>query len=177
MAEFSLNLDTLLRKKDNVVILVIIVVSLVAARSIYQNQVGRYNVIKLQIDAEKGKGASLDRIIVFNEKIKKAKEKSWDTVDVNAIIDRIYNIGLESAIKIRNISPAEKRDEKNYTLIPFTINCEATYRELVFFAKKLETYPMLIRIKNMDMSPMGEKADARNMKLRATVMIEAVYLK
>lgn len=177
MAETSLNLDAILKKKDNIVIAVIVVLSFIAAKFVYQDQLNRYNVIKGQIESEKGKGESLDRIIVLNEKIKKAKERSWDTADINAIIDKIYNIGLESAIKIRNISPGEKREEKNYTLIPFVINCEATYRELVFFAKKLETYPMLIRIKTMDISPMGKKADARNMQLRSTVAIEAVYLK
>jgi len=64
----------------------------------------RYEEMLRQIETEKEKGVTLDRILVFNEKIKRAKEKSWDTLDTNAIIDRIYKEGIESEIKIRNIS-------------------------------------------------------------------------
>lgn len=169
--------DAMLKKKGNVVMIVMILVSLWLAKDIHTKQVVRSEDMKRQIEAEKEKGAALDRIIVLNEKIKKAKEKSWDTTDTNSIIDKIYKVGIDSEVKIMNISPGGRTEEKNYTLISFSVDCGATYKQFIQFVKKLETYPMLVRIKTFGVDPAGETRGQSDPTLSGTIAVEAVYLK
>jgi len=176
MADININLDKILKKKDNIAIAVMILIAVFIAKNLYQKQIGKANGMKSQIEAEAEKGKTLDRIIVLSEKIKKMSLNSWKTVDANIIIDNIYRIGLESNIKIRNIAPAEKKDEKNYVLIPVTITAETSYRNLVVFCKKLETFDHQIKIASVDAVPVAEKKEGE-VVLSTTIRAEAVYIK
>ncbi|HAJ56862.1 MAG TPA: hypothetical protein DCL35_03720 [Candidatus Omnitrophica bacterium] len=171
------NLDVILKKKENIVLVVMVLISLWFAKGIYSGQSMRYEEMLRQIETEKEKGVTLDRILVFNEKIKKAKEKSWDTLDTNAIIDKIYKEGIESEIKIRNISPGGRVEEKNYVLISFGIESEATYKQFIRFIKRLEIYPMLVRVKTFNIEPMDETGRSVDPILRGSIALDAVYLK
>ena len=165
-------------KRDQIVIVVIIILSIVISRSFYQQQMLKYSKLTDNIKTEEEKGNALSRIVAVNEKIKKLKVKGWDTSDTNRIIEKIYNIGLESQVKLRDISPGEKRDEKNYILIPLTLSGEATYDDFMKFAKKIETYPMLIRIKSVSLGPIGADQQKRSdIVLKVDMVVEAVYLK
>ncbi|MFH0801947.1 MAG: type 4a pilus biogenesis protein PilO [bacterium] len=177
MAEKNL-FETIFTKRDNIVVIIFIVASLAGSRIVYQKQMAKYVQLKGSITDEEEKGKSLDRIVLLNENIKQFKAKSWDTLDTNAIIEKIYNIGLESQIKIRDISPKEKRDEKNYILIPFGLSCEATYKDLFRFMRRLETYPMLLRVKTVAAGPMARMNTAeRELLLGVGLELEAVYMK
>jgi Tfp pilus assembly protein PilO len=173
----NFNPQAMLKKKGNIVMIAIVLVSLWFAKDIHTKQVLRSEDMKRQIEAEKEKGAALDRIIALNEKIKQAKEKSWDTVDTNSIIDKIYKVGIDLEVKIMNIAPGGKAEEKNYTLISFGIDCGATYKQLIQFIKRLETYPMLIRIKAFSITPAGETRGHADPALSGNIAVEVVYLK
>ncbi|MBI5872797.1 MAG: type 4a pilus biogenesis protein PilO [Candidatus Omnitrophica bacterium] len=173
----NFNPQAMLKKKGNIVMIVIVLVSLWFAKDIHTKQVLRSEDMKRQIEAEKEKGAALDRIVVLNEKIKKAKEKSWDTIDTNSIIDKIYKVGIDSEVKIMNISPGGRTEEKNYTIISFGIDCGATYKQLIQFIKRLETYPMLIRIRSFSIAPAGDTRGQADPTLSGNIAVEAVYFK
>jgi hypothetical protein len=165
-------------KRDQIVIVMIIIFSIIISRNIYQQQMLKYNLLTDNIKTEEEKGNTLSRIVIVNEKIKKLKVKGWDTSDTNRIIEKVYNIGLEAQVKLRDISPGEKKDEKNYILIPLSLSGEATYSDLIKFSKKIETYQMLIRIKSVSLGPIG--ADQRkksDIVLKVDMVVEAVYLK
>jgi len=165
-------------KRDQVVIVVIIILSIIISRSFYQQQMLKYNKLTDNIKTEQEKGDTLGRIVIVNEKIKKLKTKGWDTSDTNRIIEKIYNIGLESRVKLRDISPGEKRDEKNYILMPFALGGEATYSDFMKFAKKIETYQMLIKIKSVSLDPIGSGQDKKTgIMLKVDMAVDAVYLK
>jgi len=176
MSDLKVDLSVVLKKKDNVVIVVMIIAGLFISRNIYQEQLLKSNAMREQIVSESEKSKTIEQIVALNEKNKNLKKGSWDTVDANAIIDNIYKIGLESDIKIKNISPFDKQDEREYTLIPFSITCESSYKNLILFCKKLETYPKQIRIKGVEAAPVGS-GPGRSVLLRLNIIVEAVYLK
>ncbi len=165
-------------KRDQIVIVVVIILSIILSRSFYQQQMLKYNKLTDSIKTEEEKSATLSRIVIVNEKIKKLKTKSWDTSDTNRIIEKVYNIGLESNVKLRDISPNEKKDEKNYILIPLALIGESTYDDFIKFAKKIETYQMLIKVRSVSLSPIGDDQQKKaNLMLRVDMVVEAVYLK
>ncbi|MEK7849491.1 MAG: type 4a pilus biogenesis protein PilO [Candidatus Omnitrophota bacterium] len=165
-------------KRDQIVIVVIIILSIIISRSFYQQQMLKYNQLTGSIKTEKEKGDTLSRIVIVNEKVKKLKTKGWDTSDTNRIIEKVYNIGLESQVKLRDISPGEKRVEKNYILIPLTLSGEAIYSDFMKFAKIIETYQMLTRIRSVSLGPIGAGQEKKtDILLKVDMVVEAVYLK
>lgn len=171
-----MNFKEILKKKDNVVIVLVAFVFLMMAKSIYQKQLNKYNKLKQDISFEQEKSKSLDHIVSLNEKVKKLREKSWETPDANTILEKILNLAIKTQIKIRDISPGEKREDKNLVFIPFSINCEATFKNLLKFAKKLETYPKLIRMTRVTATPLSAEGQGEFV-LRVSLSLEAVYLK
>ena len=166
------------KNRDLIIIAGMILVSLVIAKNLYNQQIDKYAKMKQEIKVEEEKGTTLDRIILLNERLKKIKEKSWDTVDSNFIIDKIFNIALESQIKIRSITPQDKRDEKNYAAIPFSLSGEAIYRDLLKFIKRLETYKMMLRVKDLSMNPIeSQQSEKQDLLLSFSLLVEAIYFK
>lgn len=177
MADLNINLASMLKKKDVLVAAGVVILALLVAKNIYGKQMRRYEAMKQQIDAEKEKGAALERIIALNEKIKKVKNRSWTSTDMDFIIDKIHNIGLKAQIKIRDISFGEKNETKNSSVVPISFACEAPYKGLVQLMKKIEAHPMIIRVKTLSLGPTADSSSRRDPILRASFAVEVVYLK
>jgi Tfp pilus assembly protein PilO len=170
--------NILLKNREQVVMGAVILLSVLVSKGIYGQQMNQYTKLKNQISEEQQKGAALERIVGLNERIKKLKVNGWDSADFNSIIDKIYNIALESKIKIRDITPQEKKDEKNYIIIPMIVNGEANYRDLYNFIKKLETYSMLTHIQGLAVDPMSkQEPGATTLLLKISLNVETIYFK
>ncbi len=172
-------LNSFFKNKDNVVIVVMIAIAIFIANDIYKKQIVKYSDIRTQINSEFERSKTIDRIIALNEDIKKAKQKSWSTLDINVIIDEINKIGIDTKMKIRGISPAGKIDEKNYVLIPLVISCEASYKNLILFCKRLENYPMYFIITSLSAHPLEDVSGSggKELLLSLNIMVSALYLK
>lgn len=175
------DLNVLIAKhKDKAVMGVIFVISLIAAKTIYDIQMKKYAKVKEEIRIEQDKSTTLDRIMVLNENVKKLKQKSWDTTDFNTIVERISDLALECNVKIYDIAPGGKEDVKQYVVIPFSINAEATFNNYYKLMKKIESYPMLLRIKSASVMPMDTEIKVGKEEagvLRLNIFAEAFYLK
>lgn len=159
------------------VIIVIALLSVMIVKNIYTKQMAQYDDIKEKISSEQEKSEVIERIVLLNEALEKRKERSWDTVDFNAIVEKIFNLGLENNVKIRDISPGEKREEPNYVAIPFSISAETTYSDLLKFIKQMEQSLMLIHIVNITMNPIGSQDVDQDLALGVGMGVEAIYLK
>ena len=165
-------------KRDQIVIVVIIIFSIIVSNHFYQKEMLKYDKVTDGIKMDEEKSVTLSRIVTVNEKIKKLSVKGWDTSDTNRIIEKVYNIGLELQVKLRDISPGGKKDEKNYILIPLALSGESTYDNFIKFIKIIETYQMLTRVRSVLLSPIGDNQQKEsNLVLRVDMAIEAVYLK
>lgn len=170
----------LMKNKQQTVIVVMIIISVMISKDIYGRQVTKSSALAEQIRTEREKAAALDRIVVLNEDLKKIKVRSWDTTDSNRVVNRIFNLGLDAKIKITDITPGDKRDEKNYIVLPLSLTCDTTYSGLLRFVKKLELYPMLTRIREVSVHPSGileKEIMSRNPTLRVNLIVETVYFK
>lgn len=172
--------DLLTKHREKVVLLAVIILSLVVSKNIYKKQMGKYEKLKGDIKAEKEKGETLDRIVLFTEKIKKMKTRGWENQEINKIVEKISGLALQSHVRFKDVTPQEKRDERHYILIPLALTCEATYKDFYSFLKALETYPHFIRIASFGLS--SAEGDPLKMAkdgplLRVGCVIEAVYFK
>ncbi|MFH1692065.1 MAG: type 4a pilus biogenesis protein PilO [Candidatus Omnitrophota bacterium] len=174
----NIDVNKLLSENRGVVVIIAIaLLSVMIAKNIYTKQMAQYENIKAKISAEQEKNEAVERIVLLNEILQKQKERSWDTVDFNAIVEKIFNLGLECNIKIRDVSPGEKRDEPNYVAIPFTISAESSYGDLMEYIKRMEKLPMLMHIKNVTMNPIGSQDVDQDVSLGVGMGVEAIYLK
>lgn len=169
-------LQSLLKRKDILVIVVCVGAFLVLTNNVHKTQMGKFNQLKQDIEIEKQKGESLERIVIAHEKIKKLKERSWESVDTNQIIEKVFNIGLGAGVKIRDINPQQKEESDHIVRIPFSINCEATYENCMLFLKNLEEYPKLIHIRSVSINPFVKEGD-EEMSMTVSIFLEALYFK
>lgn len=164
-------------KRELVIIIATILIFCFISKKIYDRQMVEYASIKEQIAGEKEKSQAIERIVLLDKEVGKYKTKSWNTVDFNTIVEKIFNLGLEYHVKIRDIAPSEKRDERNYVAIPFSISGEVTYSDLLKFIKQLETFPMLIRVHSVNVNPIGSQDAEGELTLGMGVAAEAIYFK
>lgn len=171
-------INLLWKNRDNTTIAVVVLISLFITKLLYGQQMVKYHHLKEQIRIEQEKGIILDRIVVLNTKIKKYKERNWDTTDFNSIVGKISNLALGSGVKIFDITPEGRKDENQYLVIPLAINGEATYKNLLSFLKSLETNKMILRVKSVRLSPREtEVADGNELTIGVNLSIRAIYLK
>lgn len=174
----NIDLNKLLSQNRSVVVVIAIALfSFILAKNIYNKQMVQYAAIKEKIASEQEKSEAIERIVLLNEQVQKKKVRSWDTADFNAIVEKIFNMGLEYDVKIRDISPVGKREEANYIAIPFSISGEATYNNLSRFIKKLETFDMLICVNSLSVNPIGSQETEEGLFLGIGLGAEAIYLK
>lgn len=166
--------ELIAKNRETLIIVAMIVVGLVVAKNFYKKQMDRYFYLKSRIETEREKGGIIDRIVKYNDAIKKFKGTSWDSIDTNPIIDKIYNLGLESGIRIRDIAPRTKKEEDAYILLPFDLSCETTYKDLVKFLRSLEVYPKFLRVSSVDATPGSKKG--RDIILFVRMTVEALYI-
>lgn len=176
-------LEILSKQRNQILLLVMVAIASFFAYQIYLQQMLTADKLRTQISEEQEKRQSLDTILVYHEKIKKIKQRSWDTLDSNKIMEKIFDIGRVSLVNITKIEPGVKREEKNYTLLPFSLACEATYKTLVKFIRNIETYAMLWRIRGVSVNPLVgtdiiDKGDSQeDVQLGISISLEAMYLK
>lgn len=167
-----------LKNKNHIMMIFIIIVASVISSKIYKGQMVKYEKIKSDIKIEQEKRSALDRLVIVNEELKKIKLRSWDVKDTNLVIEKIYDILSGTKIKIKNLMPKDKVDEKNYILLPFSLAFETTYAEFFGFLKKVETFPMAMMIKDLRVaSPERNGASKEEPLLGVDLTMQAVYLK
>jgi len=170
--------NLLWKNRDNATIAVVVLISLFITRLLYGQQMVKYNHLKEQIRIEREKGVVLDRIVALNTKIKKYKERNWNTTDFNSLVGKISSLALGAGVKIFDISPEGRKDENQYLVIPLGINGEATYKNLLRFLKSLETSKMILRVKSVRLSPRTTEVPAGNeLTIGINLSIQAIYLK
>lgn len=170
------------RYKNFTIIISIVLVSFFFAGNVYRQQVSKSELLKEDIRIETEKSAALDRIVLLNERLKKIKEKGWGALDSSKMMEVISNLAIESGVKISDVSPQEKLNEKNYVLFPFSLHCEATYKDFVKFLRAVESYPALFRVRELNMAAMdspeaGAGSEGKDIRLGITLTLCSVYYK
>ncbi len=178
MVDLNLNLDGIFKKRENIVMVAVIGVSLLLGNSLYKSQMSAFVRIQESVRLEKEKADLYGRIVALHEKLKSVKRRSWDTIDSQVIIEQIFGMGLEMSVKIKDISPGNRQEESYFVVVPLTIAGEATFMNLTKFLRMLETFPMFIRVKSITASPLGEVVDPfAEPTLGFSLVLEAPYFK
>ena len=182
MAELKADIridEILMKNKQYVVMLVIVVSSLILAKNIYQKQIRQYDRMKEEIRVEQEKSSALERIVALDDRIKALKKHSWDSSDFNTISSRIGKMALECGVRVQNMDPSEKIIEENDIIVPFTIRAEGDVKDLTLFLKKMETYPLATRIRHVELSRKsgGNTAGQEDKTLNANIQVQAYYFK
>ncbi|MFB3919355.1 hypothetical protein BU251_05215 [Candidatus Velamenicoccus archaeovorus] len=176
--------ELLTRYKEYVIIAVTVVVSLIAAKYIYNKQMMEYERLKEDINVEQEKSGAIERIVAIDNKIKDLKKEGWDTTEFDAISSRIGELARKRDIKILNVNPIDKIVESNYIRIPFKINAEGRTEDVIKFMRDIETYPKLTRVQRVSLDPLrsgddtGTASDSTPIDaLRVDMTVTAYYFK
>lgn len=171
--------DLLAKNKQYVVMFVVVVLSLVLAKNLYQKQIKQYDRLKEEIRVEQEKSSALERIVGVDTKLKDLKKHGWDSSDFNTISSRIGKMASESGVRVQNMDPSDKMNEDNFIIVPFTIRAEGALKDLIRFFKRIETYTLATRIKHLELTRKvtGTVGGQEDKTLNAVIQIQAYYFK
>ncbi|MFA5039795.1 MAG: type 4a pilus biogenesis protein PilO [Candidatus Omnitrophota bacterium] len=175
----EINIAELLTKhKSQVVMGAVVVLSLFLAKYLYSQQIQQYDRLKGEITVEQDKSAALERIVLIDSRVKEIRKQGWDSSDFNTISSRIGEMAIDSGVRIQNVEPTDKDNQEYYIMIPFRIRAEGETKNLIQFIKKVETYPMLTKIRHLELLRRSEDNTAGSDRtLNADIQLEAYYFK
>lgn len=149
----KIDLAALLKRKDILVILVILVLALLFSRAVYQKQSlkaemlrqivteqSQINNLSLELDSLEASFAALQRNIPAG------------AISTAAIVDKISQIAKNRNITLSSISPKSQRDLGLYWEFPLDIEMNAEYRQIAFFLSDIEQQEEFFRVNNLSVN-------------------------
>ncbi len=172
--------------KKNTLILIgslIVFVSLLMARSIYQKQTAEIKNIQKDIAEEQQKGAVLTRIAVAEGIIKRYSQYLPSTEDNRWLLEQLGDIADQTGVSLLSISPRLPKGADKYVSLSVDAEIRCDYNQLGNFISKLESSPQLIRLDSLQLTVVRDSGDnvniAAQMKplARVKLTVSTLYLK
>ena len=172
--------------KKNTLILIgslIVFVSLLIARSIYQKQTAEIKNIQKGMAEEQQKGAILTRIAATESIIKKYSQYLPSTEDNRWLLEQLGDIADQTGVSLLSISPRLPKEGDKYVSLSVDAEIRCDYNQLGNFISKLESSPQLIRLDSLQLTVVRDSGDnvniAAQMKplARVKLTVSTLYLK
>ena len=172
--------------KKNALILIgslIVFVSLLMARSIYQKQTAEIKNIQKNISEEQQKSAILTRIVVAEGIIKRYCQYLPSTKDNRWLLGQLSDIADQTEVSLLSISPRLPKEANKYVSLSVDVEIRCDYNQLGNFISKLESSPQLIRLDSVQLTVVRDSGDnvniAAQMKplARVKLTVSTLYLK
>jgi len=129
------------RNKNQIISIVIIIITCIVAYKIYQNNSAALDNLKKTRDAEVKKNELLTKLGALDKKVKgyKAFLNKDNKVNKTAISNNIGSIAKDSLVKISSIKPSPEQVSAVYIQYNFDLKASASsYEELANFISRLE---------------------------------------
>jgi len=164
-----------LNKFKNVILNIgIVILALIIANVIYNNQTVTVDVLKRNKENELKKNKLLDNIKRVDGTFISYKE-TINSKDMSQIINNISNMAKESDITIDSLKPQAEKPDSIYINYPFEMKMHAkSYHAIGRFISKLESNPYIFIVDNMTILQDKESQSGRlfvSLKFR-TIMIQ-----
>jgi len=169
-----------IKQKDKIINIGIIVLTLIIGSNIYKSQAKSIQLLKEKVDTETRENEVLGNIINA-EKILISYKNFLNKKEMSQAINRISNIAEESQVKIVLIKPAPAENQPVFIRHPFNLELNAPgYQEIARFINKLEKHPDVYFIDRINIKPISKNQDsapAAEYNLVADLGLSTIVLK
>ena len=172
--------------KKNALILInslIVFVSLLMAKSIYQKQTAEIKNIQKDITEEEQKGALLTKIAVTESIIKKYCQSLPSSQENRWLLGQLSDIADQTGVSLVSISPHLPKESDKYVSLSVDAEIRCDYNQLGNFISKLESSPQLIRLDGVQLTVIRESggdiniAAQMNPLAKVKLTVSTLYLK
>ena len=141
-------LPDFLKSKSIFLNIIIIIVALVVAINIYQNQVKEISSWQNQIEDEQSKQKIAEAISKLEKRLN-LYTKQFPRRDASVFMSTISSIAKDSGVEIVSLKPGAEQVYPNYTKLEFSLTIKTSdYETLAKFVNKLEVCPDMYIIEN-----------------------------
>ena len=172
--------------KKNALILIsslIVFVSLLMVKSIYQKQTAEIKNIQKDIAEEQQKGALLTRIAVTEGIIKRYCQYLPSTKENRWLLGQLSDIADQTGVSLISISPRLPKEGNKYVSLSVDVEIRCDYNQFGNFISKLESSPQLIRLDDVQLTVIRESGDNINIAAqmeplaKVKLIVSTLYLK
>lgn len=179
-----MEIKTLLKRKDILVIIVLLFLTFIISKNVFQKKMNEANTIREAIREQEKVNGILVEMKAIEKKSNDLKNK-FPQQETNSLINKISELAQNAGVKITSIQPVLDRDEreakeKNYIEIPFTLSLEATYHEIGKFLNRLETADIFFKINKLEFgeeSYRGKILPKESIKNSARIVVLTIFVK
>jgi len=172
--------------KKNVFILIsslIVFVSLLMVKSIYQKQTAEIKNIQKDMVEEQQKGALLIRIAATEGIIRRYSQYLPSTKENRWLLGQLSDIANQTGVSLLSISPRLPKEGDKYVSLSVDAEIRCDYNQLGNFISKLESSPQLIRLDGVQLTVIGDSGDNINIAAqlkplaKVKLIVSTLYLK
>lgn len=170
-----MDVNSLLKRKDVVVSVIVLAVALIVAKSLYQSQLKQKTLLQQQRDAELKKNELFKQMSGIKRRVESYEQALVKNPD--AVMNHISDVARDSNVKIASLKPVLGQGGEFYVPNTFSLNVEAdNYHTLGMFVSKLERNPELYIIEEIEIVQLVEN-EAKGGILKAAIQVSAISAK
>ena len=166
----NINLQTILKNKDKLIFLVILILALLAASRIYKIQKDKTAALKEEIAIQEQRIALALELAGLDKKISQdagpylKKEPAWNARS-------FHEFASKAEVKVVSVSPAQEQNSDFSSAALFELALKGSYHNLAKFISILESQKDILQIESLSLKSIDNPAELNILSLVMTVGI------
>lgn len=171
------NISQILKKKELLLSLGIILAGLFGAKYIFQKQQDKIRNINSGIAIEQQKLALAKELFALHNKLIQISAPYLEK-DTSFAVDKLKEILSRCGAKIASVSIEKEAPAELYQLTRYRLSLQADYHSLGKFMSVIESLPEIIKIEEVSLAPQPQTVDSENiLNVRMTLSTTFVRAK
>jgi Tfp pilus assembly protein PilO len=156
--------------------MVIFVAAFIGFNFIYKYNKKQLLIVQEEIEDETKKNEVLKDLSILDKRLQKYKVRSFTSVEVTPVLDKISSLAKDANILIETFSPMQLIQKREYVGIPLNIPLTCNYHKLGKFVSLLESNKELILIKSLRITkPLESRSGTTNIP-KVSLAVSGFYL-
>ena len=170
----NINLQAILKNKDKLIFLVILILALLTASRIYKIQKDKTAALKEEIAVQEQRIALALELAGLDKKISQdagpylKKEPAWNARS-------FHEFASKAEVKVVSVSPAQEQNSDFSSAALFELALKGSYHNLAKFISVLESQKDILQIESLSLKSIDNPAEPNILSLTMTVGI--TYIK
>lgn len=134
----KINVRRLLKNKNFLVNIGIIVLALIITKNLHQDQLAKINAIRNQIAEEDKITIFVDQLKALEDKIDVIQRDFPANLNSNTVLENVSSLARKNAVKVNSIDSQSILDKRLYQQIPIKTEFKADYHKLGHLISDIE---------------------------------------
>ena len=173
-----MNINQILKRKELLLSLGIILAGLFSAKHIFQKQQEKIRQIDNNIVIEQQRLELAKELVDLEHKLIQISAPYLEK-DTSFAIDKLKEIASRCGAKIASVSIEKKTQAELYEVRQYKLSLQADYHSLGKFLSVLESLPDIIKVEEISVMPQQRMAPAKDLKalLNANLRLSATFIR